>query len=123
MKLDRIHQIAVHARDLDEAISFYRDTLGATFLAIFDPLGLAFFEFSGVRLLLEAAAPKATIYFQVENIEVAFMELQAKGLQFTTEPHRIYIDEQGIFGKPGNEEWMAFFKDPSENFLALVAQK
>ena len=45
MKLDRIHQIAVYARDLEEAISFYRETLGARYLAKFDPPGVAFFEF------------------------------------------------------------------------------
>lgn len=69
MKLDRLHQIAIYARDLEEAISFYRDTLGATYLAKYDPPGLAFFDFSGTRLLLEKTGPKATVYFRVDDIE------------------------------------------------------
>ena len=32
MKLNRIHQIAVYARDLDESLSFYRDTLDVSLL-------------------------------------------------------------------------------------------
>ena len=69
MKLIRIYQIAAHARDIDEAINFYRDMLGAEFLGKFDSPGLAFFDFSGVRLLLETGAPKTTLYFEVDQID------------------------------------------------------
>lgn len=122
MKLDRIHQFAAYARDLDEAINFYRDTLGATYLTKFDPPGLAFFEFSGTRLLLEKTAPKATIYFRVDDIEAAFTELLDRGVKFIAEPHLIFRDAAGIFGAAGEEEWMAFFSDPSENILALASR-
>ena len=122
MKLDQIHQIAVYARDLDEAISFYRDTLGATFLGKFDPPGLAFLDFSGVRLLLEKRGPKSTVYFRVDDIHSANAELRAKGIEFTDEPHLIHRDDAGLFGKPGEEEWMVFFSDPSGNILALASR-
>jgi methylmalonyl-CoA/ethylmalonyl-CoA epimerase len=122
MKLDRIHQIAVYARDLEEAISFYRETLGATYLAKFDPPGLAFFEFSGTRILLEKTAPKATVYFRVADIESAYTELLDKGVKFIAEPQLIFRDEQGMFGAVGEEEWMAFFSDPSDNILALASR-
>ena len=123
MQLTQIHQIAVYARDLDEATSFYRDRLGARFIARFDPPGLAFFDFGGVRLLLEKNAPQATLYFRVDDIEAAYQELVAEGVAFEDTPHLIYRDDTGVFGVQGAEEWMAFFRDPSENLLALVMRK
>jgi methylmalonyl-CoA/ethylmalonyl-CoA epimerase len=123
MSLTRIHQIAIYAQDIDEAIAFYRDTLGANFLAKFDPPGLAFFEFSGVRLLLEKTGPKSTIYFRVDDIESVYAELRAKGVEFKSAPQLIHRDDAGIFGTKGEEEWMAFFSDPSGNVLALATRK
>lgn len=122
MKIERIHQIAVFARDLDEAIAFYRDTLGATYLTKFDPPGLVFFDFAGTRLLLEKTGPKATVYFRVEDIHAAHQELVTKGIKFIAEPHMIFLDVNGTFGGAGEEEWMAFFSDPSENILALASR-
>ncbi|HJX89975.1 MAG TPA: VOC family protein [Pyrinomonadaceae bacterium] len=122
MKLDRLHQIAVYARDLEEAINFYQGTLEATYLAKFDPPGLAFFDFSGTRILLEKTAPKATVYFRVADIESAYVELLDKGVKFIAEPQLIFRDDQGMFGPAGEEEWMAFFSDPSDNILALASR-
>ena len=122
MKLDRIHQIAVFARDLDEAVAFYRDTMGATSIAKFDPPGLVFFDFAGTRLLLEKTGPKASIYFRVDDIEAAYQELLGKGVKFIAEPHMIFRDDSGTFGTAGEEEWMAFFSDPSDNILALASR-
>lgn len=123
MKLDRIHQVAVYARELDEAINFYRDTLGATFLAKFDPPGLVFFDFGGTRILLEKTGPKASIYFRVDDIQAAYQELVNKGVQFIAGPQMIFRDDNGTFGVAGEEEWMAFFSDPSDNILALASRK
>lgn len=122
MKLDRIHQIAVFARDLEEAITFYRDTLGATYLTKFDPPGLLFFDFAGTRLLLEKTGPKASVYFSVDDIHAAHQELLDKGVKFIAEPHMIFRDDNGLFGSAGEEEWMAFFSDPSDNILALASR-
>ncbi len=123
MTLNRIHQIAVYARDLDEAIVFYRDTLGAKYVTKFDPPGLAFLDFSGVRVLLEKEGPKATVYFRVEDIDSAYAELVSKGVKFVGEPHLIFRDDTGTFGRAGEEEWMAFFSDPSGNILALASRR
>ena len=122
MKLDKIHQIAVFARDLDEAIEFYRDTLGATYLTKFDPPGLVFFDFAGTRLLLEKTGPKASVYFRVADINAAHQELEGKGVKFIAGPHMIFRDDHGLFGEVGEEEWMAFFSDPSDNILALASR-
>jgi methylmalonyl-CoA/ethylmalonyl-CoA epimerase len=123
MGLERIHQVAVFARDLDEAIEFYRDKMGARFLTKFDPPGLVFFDFSGTRILLEKTGPKATIYFRVNDIQASHVELTERGVKFISEPHMIYKDDSGMFGLAGEEEWMAFFQDPSENTLAIAARK
>jgi methylmalonyl-CoA/ethylmalonyl-CoA epimerase len=123
MNVNQIHQIAVYAKDLNEAVQFYRDILGARFIEKFDPPGLAFFDFNGVRILLEQTGPKSTIYFRVDDIESAYEELQSKGVKFSHAPHLIHRDEKGLFGKPGEEEWMAFFSDPSGNVLALATRK
>ncbi|GMV79004.1 MAG: hypothetical protein AMXMBFR7_01880 [Planctomycetota bacterium] len=123
MNLDRIRQIAVLAKNLEESVSFYRDTLGCRFVAKFDPPGLAFLDLSGVRILLERSGPKATLYFGVDDIESAYAELTAKGVNFTHPPRMIHRDDQGLFGQAGQEEWMAFFEDPSGNTLALATQK
>jgi len=122
MKLEHIHQIAVFAKDLEEAITFYRDTLGATYITKFDPPGLVFFDFGGTRLLLEKTGPKASVYFRVDDIHAAHEELKSKGVKFIAEPHLIFRDESGIFGSAGEEEWMAFFSDPSDNILVLACR-
>jgi len=122
MKIDRIHQIAVYARDLEEATTFYRDTLGATFLAKFDPPGLVFFDFGGTRILLEATGPKASVYFRVDDIQASCIALKAKGVNLIAEPNMIFRDDNGVFGGAGEEEWMAFFSDPSGNTLALASR-
>jgi len=123
MNLNQIRQISVYAKDLGEAVTFYRDKLGAKFLQKFDPPGLVFFDFSGTRLLLEQNGPKATLYFTVDDIDAAYEELKSKGVDFLEGPHLIFRDDQGMFGDAGEEEWMAFFSDPSGNTLALATRK
>ncbi len=122
MKLDAIHQVAAHSDDLDRSIRFYRDVLGARFIARFEPPGLAFFAFGSTRLLLEKNARPATLYFRVSDIHAAHRELVARGVEFTREPHLIHRDADGQFGPAGAEEWMAFFADPDGNVLALAAR-
>jgi methylmalonyl-CoA/ethylmalonyl-CoA epimerase len=122
LSLNVLHQIAVHSSDLDRSIAFYRDQLGAEFIAKFDPPGLAFFRFGATRILLEKNAHPATVYFRVDDIGAAVETLRAKGVAFDTEPRAIHRDAAGQFGPPGAEEWMAFFRDPDGNVLALAAQ-
>jgi methylmalonyl-CoA/ethylmalonyl-CoA epimerase len=120
--LKKLHQIAVHCSDLDRSIAFYRDQLGAQFIAKFDPPGLAFFRFGDTRLLLEKNAPKATLYFWVDDIANAAEALRAKGVKLDTEPTVIHRDDKGLFGPAGAEEWMAFFRDPDDNVLVIASQ-
>lgn len=123
MRLTRIHQIGANSRDLAETRAFYQNLLGARFLAQYDPPGLLFFDFSGTRVLFERNSPKAILYFWVDDIVASFEALSEQGIRFDSEPHRIHRDEAGTFDNPGTEEWMAFFKDPGENTLALATRR
>ena len=123
MRLSRLHQIAIGAPDLDASSAFYRDVLGAAFIARFDPPGLAFFDFEGVRLLLERNASNGTLYFYVEDIDAAAAELTGRGVSIASGPVMIHRDEDGTFGPAGAEEWMAFFQDPAGNTLALATRR
>ena len=123
MRLTRIHQVGATYNDLEETKAFYSDVLGARFVQAFDPPGLLFFEFAGTRLLFEQGNPPATLYFWVDDIDAAYRELRAKGIDFEGEPHLIHRDDAGDFDNPGTEEWMAFFKDPGGNTLALATRR
>ena len=123
VRLGRLRQVAQRATDLDRSVEFYRDRLGARLMARFDPPGLAFFELDGVRLLLEGAAAGGTLYFDVDDIEAAYDQLRGRGVEFVREPQLVHRDDDGVFGPPGGEEWMAFFHDPDGNLLAIAARK
>ncbi len=118
--ITRVGQIAVPVRDLERALAFYRDTLGLRFLFQAPP-GLAFFDVGGVRLMLDALAnPQrdatgSVIYYQVSDIHSAFATLSARGVRFEGEPHR-------IAKLPDHDLWMAFFRDPDGNLLALMSE-
>lgn len=118
--LSRIGQIAVRVRELERAIRFYRDVLGMRFLFQAPP-GLAFFDCGGVRLLLDMPQdaefdhPASVIYYSVSDIGAAHETLKARGVEFLREPH--------LIANLGHVEvWMAFFRDPDENVLALMVE-
>jgi len=122
----RLHQIAMHVADLDAAEAFYRDVIGATRVARFDPPGLLFFDFDGVRILFESdgeAKGNSILYLWTDDIETSVAELEAKGVRFTHPPGPIHKDEDGTFGPAGETEWMAFFEDPEGNTLALATRR
>ena len=118
--LSKIGQIAVRVHDLERAIAFYRDVLGMRFLFQAPP-GLAFFDCNGVRLLLDKPLdaafdhPASVIYYSVSDIRVAHEILLTRGVRFIREPH--LIANLGSI-----EVWMAFFRDPDDNVLALMSE-
>ena len=123
MRVTRIHQVAANVIDTEKTKDFYLNVLGARFIREFDPPGLLFFDFSGTRLLFEQGCSPATLYFWVDDLERAHAELIERGVIFDSEPHLIHKDDEGTFDNPGTEEWMAFFKDPGGNTLALVSRQ
>ena len=120
----RLHQVGLRVADLDAAEAFYRNILGARFVARFDPPGLLFFDFDGVRVLFEKGeAGGGVLYLWCEDIDAAVADLQAKGVAIESGPHAIHKDDAGAFGPAGETEWMAFFEDPSGNTVALATRR
>src|SRR5579863_2215407 len=96
-----LHQVAQRAEDLDRAVEFYTTVLGGELMARFEPPGLAFVRMGEVRLLLDKAAPAGLIYLRVPDVRTATEDLRRAGVTIDTEPHRIHVDSDGVFGKPG----------------------
>jgi methylmalonyl-CoA/ethylmalonyl-CoA epimerase len=121
LSLEVIGQIAVPVSDLERAIRFYRDVLGMHFLFQAPP-GLAFFDLNGVRLLLDAPAKasqpethSSIIYYKVNDLQAAYAALLERGVTFEEKP--------GLVARmPDHELWMAFFRDPDKNLLALMSE-
>jgi methylmalonyl-CoA/ethylmalonyl-CoA epimerase len=122
-----MHQVALTTSDLDKAAEFYGNTIGLPIIARFDPPGLAFFRVGDVRLSIqqstESTAASSVIYFSVADIDSATELLKGNGIEFERDPELVFADEAGQFGEAGEEEWMAFFRDPDGNLLALVSRR
>lgn len=119
LQLSVIGQIAVPVTDLERALMFYRDTLGMKFL--FQVPNLAFFDCAGVRLMLDIPQDgsgergSSVIYFKVDDIHNAYESLISQGVGCEGTPHL-------IAKMPDHDLWMAFFRDPDENLLALMSE-
>jgi methylmalonyl-CoA/ethylmalonyl-CoA epimerase len=119
--LNEIGQIALTITDLDSAVSFYRDTLGLKHLFSAPP-GLAFFAAGNLRLMLsrpekpDSEKFSSVLYFKVAEIEKVHEVLVSRGVKFEAAPHR-------VAKMPDHELWMAFFRDPDRNLLALMCEK
>ena len=118
----RLRQVAQRAENLDRAVEFYRDVLGAELLARFDPPGLAFLDAGEVRVLLDAAAPSSLLYLEVNDVRTFVEKLRDRGVMIQAEPHEIFDDTDGIFGETGQVEWMAFFRDSEGNTVGLISR-
>ena len=120
-KLGEIGQIAINISDLDKSVAFYRDTLGLAHLFSAPP-GLAFFACGTVRLMLSRPEKPdtetfgAAIYFKVTDMDEAARGLKERQVTFEAEPHL-------VAKMPTYELWMAFFRDPDRNLLALMFEK
>ncbi len=117
--LDRIGQISIAVSDLDRAAAFYRDVLKMPFLFQAPP-GLAFFDCGGVRLMLTLPDGgedhhTSNVYYRVEDIQAMVATLAGRGVDFEREPHL-------VANLPDREVWMAFFRDPDRNLLALMSE-
>lgn len=117
--IQSVRQIGIPVKDIQKAISFYKDLLGLPLL--FNTDNMAFFECNGTRLLLslpekeEFAYSSSVIYFQVKNIKETYEELLKKGVSFIDEPHIVAKMEQ-------TETWMTFFKDTEGNTHSLISE-
>jgi methylmalonyl-CoA/ethylmalonyl-CoA epimerase len=119
--LNELGQIALTVSDVERATLFYRDVIGLKHLFSAPP-GLAFFACGGVRLMLsrpekpDSERFSAALYFNVADIGSAHKALAVRGVSFEAEPHL-------VARMPDHELWMAFFRDPDKNLLALMCEK
>ncbi len=119
VNLGPLLQISMPVRDIDRAVAFYRDVLGARFL--FQAATLGFFDLDGVRLML--AVPEGSggegasvLYFRVPDVPAAHATLLARGVAFEGDPHVVHRDDR-------HELWMAFFRDSEGNLLAFSGER
>lgn len=118
----RLMQVAQYAGDLRRAAAFYSQLLAVQPTGVFDPPGLVFFDLEGVRLLLEADAPRALLYLGVPDVRKTVDELTGWGVELVMAPHIIYRHNDGVLGPPGTDEWMAFIRDSEGTTVGLVSQ-
>lgn len=119
LQITGIGQIAVTVHDLARATAFYRDVLGLRYL--FEVPKMAFFACGGIRLMLgvpespEFDHPASILYYRVDDIHAAHEALTAREVAFEREPHLIARLED-------HDLWLAFFRDPEGNLLALMSE-
>lgn len=119
--LRSLGQVHVSVDDIDRAVAFYRDTLGVPFLFEVPAQRMAFFDLDGVRLYLgvpesEEYRSRGMLYLRVDDIEEAASALRDRDVSFTDDPHLIaHMDDHDL--------WMAFFRDPDGNNLALMEER
>jgi methylmalonyl-CoA/ethylmalonyl-CoA epimerase len=118
--ITRLGQIAINAKDVDRAATFYQDVLGLKLLFKAPP-GLAFFDCGGVRLMLDRAEKpefdhlSSVLYFTVPDIQSSYRKLKDSGVTFEDEPHL-------IAKMPTHDLWMTFFRDSEGNLLSLMSE-
>jgi catechol 2,3-dioxygenase-like lactoylglutathione lyase family enzyme len=117
VQLGAIGQISRPVSDITKAVQWYGEVLGLPHLYTFGDL--AFFDCGGTRLYLsvtEEPGEPSVLYFRVDDINAAYDDLVARGIEFEGAPHLIHRHESGV------EEWMAFFADLDGHLLALMSQ-
>jgi methylmalonyl-CoA/ethylmalonyl-CoA epimerase len=115
-----VGQLLVPVEDLDRAIAFYRDTLGLRFLFSAPPQ-MSFFQCGSVRLLVgvpesgQLRQRGSMVYFRVADIHAVARTLEDRGVAFGAKPHVVHRT-------PVSELWLAEFRDPDGNHLALMSE-
>lgn len=120
-RVGAVRQVALSAgRDLDATLAFWREVLGMSLHARFDPPGIAFILAGDVRLLFTDGLSAGTVYLDISGLEEFHASAKAAGIPFTAPPALVHRDTEGLFGQAGESEWMAFLKDPAGNTIGLV---
>jgi methylmalonyl-CoA/ethylmalonyl-CoA epimerase len=114
-----LRQVAQGVEDRARATAFYRDVLQLRVLDEFDPPGLVFFDLGGgTRLLFEGPGTSSLLYLSTDDIEAERIRLEAAGVAFVDDIHRIHT-HTGTMAPAGTEEWMTFFRDSEGNLVGL----
>ena len=116
-----ITQVAMTVTDVPRAVAFYRDALGLPQLPIPAPPTMAFFMMGDVRLMISqpeaglAPGGGTIVYLKVDRIADTVEAMKARGVVFPTGAHL-------IAKLPDREIWLAEFKDPDGNLMALMSE-
>jgi catechol 2,3-dioxygenase-like lactoylglutathione lyase family enzyme len=122
MALGPLAQVHVSVRDIDAAVSYYRDVLGLPLLFQVPGQPMAFFDLgAGVRLYLgvpesDEFRTKTLLYYRVADIDAERKRLLDLGVEFTDEPHVVHRD-------PAHELWMTATKDPDGHHVVLTEER
>ena len=119
VKLSTLSYVILYVRDASKSVPFYRDTLGLKVRV--DSPGWVEFETGATTVALHsdeklpAVRPhgQAVAVFNVEDIDVAYESLKAKGIKFAKEPQVVCEGEAGKVGRSAD------FQDPDGNPLSI----
>jgi catechol 2,3-dioxygenase-like lactoylglutathione lyase family enzyme len=119
LNLGPIDQIGLTGTNLEESQTFYADILGLR-LAADLPGAMKFFDCDGVNIILfkkDKPQPAGCIYLKVPGepglLQQKVAQLKSHGIKMESDAHIIARNWNG------HDVWMAFFRDPSGNLLAL----
>lgn len=118
--LSRLRQIAVVVHDLDTMTHFYEHQVGLK--KTFAVPGMSFFDLDGVRLMLSRPSSEAfdkgnsILYFATGDIDAQTAQLKQNGVDFERDPFM-------VARMADHEMWLAFFRDPENNVMALSSEK
>ena len=116
-----VTQIAITVSDVPRALVFYRDSVGLPQLPIPAPPTMAFLLMGDVRLMLSQPEPGfapgggTIVYMKVGDIKATAAAMKGRGVDSMGEPHL-------IAKLPDREIWLAEFRDPDGNALALMSE-
>ncbi|HLA96144.1 MAG TPA: VOC family protein [Pyrinomonadaceae bacterium] len=112
--------------DIEKAHKFYGETLGVNVSKETEGLALTLGGGGGSVFIYpkedHEAATFTVLNFKVGDLEKTVDDLTASGIKFESFEGEMKTDEKGIFhgGSSGNGPNIAWFKDPSGNFLAVI---
>ena len=118
--LNAVRQVSVTAKNLDRAVTFYREKLGIEHA--FTVANMAFFDCGAMRIMLavperpELDHPSSVLYFSVDDIHDAYRILRRRGVEFEGQPKIVAAMDH-------HDLWMAFFRDSEGNLLSLMAEQ
>jgi len=115
-----LRQLAYVVSDVPQALAFFQQ-LGLSLL--FQPAPqLAFIALGSVRIMLTqpqgagAVGQNSVLYLQCQSIEAEYQRLLDIGVMGER-------PAQCVAQMPGHDLWLAFFRDPDGNLLALLEEK
>lgn len=119
-ELTGVMQLAIPVKDIERAITFYRDKIGLQLLM--NSPNMAFLDCGGIRIYLDAnpgtveAAKNSMIYFRTGDVEQAHSAFKQRGVTIHQHP-------QVIAALPDRDVWLMWIRDSEENLLGIMEER